>query len=370
MIVSLFTEQLVKAVRERSRQMEESGTFARELLPLIYEHKLFKLFVPSELGGRMTPLPEALRIFEQAAWVDGSFGWLVTIGSGGGFFAPAFTSSAVRLFASPEAVIAGSGHPSGVAKRVDGGYRVSGKWKFCSGSAYATMFTANCVIEPVEASEALEALEATGEGPQIRSFIFMPEQVEIIKDWNSFGLKATESHSIQVADAFVPDERTFDIFTPQSDYRDPIYTYPFLPFAEASFAVVSLGVGRHFVEEARAMLARNKESWEASRTNRYAFVAELIDRAELQLGQAGDDFYRMIGGSWDRYLNGMPFSEPDLEQISRQCKATAQTSLACANSVFPYMGIAAVMEDTPLNRIFRDLQTVCHHTMLVAFQKY
>lgn len=78
---------LIRTIREWALHMEKRGELAPEILESIYDHRLFKLFVPEELGGRMTSLPASLRLFEEASWIDGNLGWLITIGSGGGYFA-------------------------------------------------------------------------------------------------------------------------------------------------------------------------------------------------------------------------------------------------------------------------------------------
>ncbi|MCY9514675.1 acyl-CoA dehydrogenase family protein [Paenibacillus apiarius] len=354
-----FTAEEIEEIRSQALEMETKGKLPQQFLNWIYERGLFKLFVPRQLDGHMTPLPEALKWFEHASWINGSFGWLITIGSGGGFFAPFVAPSVARaVFASPQAVVAGSGHPSGTAKQVKGGYTVSGRWKFCSGSTHATVFTANCIVDTGDSSAT----------PQIRSFIFWPDQIEIIKDWKAFGLKATESHSIAVNELFVPKEMTFDISQPADVYADPVYTYPFLPFAEASFAAVSIGVSRHFLDEARLILERNKEAWESSTVNRYAAVRGKIDKMDALLARSVKQFYEVIEESWARHVNGQPLSEEESMRVSRQCKQTGSAALSCADSIFPYMGIHAVMEDTALNQIFRDLHTVCHHSLLVAFE--
>ncbi|MCE5170454.1 acyl-CoA dehydrogenase [Paenibacillus profundus] len=354
-----FTVEEIETIRSQALAMETSGKLPQIFLDWIYERGLFKLFVPEQLEGHMTPLPEALKRFEHASWINGSFGWLITIGSGGGFFAPFVSPSVARaVFASPQAVVAGSGHPSGTAQKVDGGYIVSGRWKFCSGSTHATVFTANCTVDTGDSSET----------PQIRSFIFWPNQVEIIKDWKAFGLKATESHSIVVNELFVPDELTFDISQPAGSYGDPVYTYPFLPFAEASFAAVSIGLSRHFLDEAKLILERNKEVWESSSVNRYAAVQAKIDKMDALLARSVTQFYDVIEESWTRHVNGLPLSEEESMRLSRQCKESGSVALSCADSIFPYMGIHAVMEDTTINQIFRDLHTVCHHSLLVAFE--
>ena len=122
--------------------MENTGELSSEILDIIYNNGLFKLFVPKELGGKMLSLPEGLKVFEEASRINGSFGWLVTIGTGGGFFVPYYPINGMRqqLFSDKKAVIAGSGTASGIAKKVDGGYRVTGKWKYCSGSVHVNDF--------------------------------------------------------------------------------------------------------------------------------------------------------------------------------------------------------------------------------------
>lgn len=63
--------------------MEQEGRPTEDVLQFIHDLRLFHLFVPNELEGRMTTLPQAVRIFQECSRVDGSsFGWLVTIGAG------------------------------------------------------------------------------------------------------------------------------------------------------------------------------------------------------------------------------------------------------------------------------------------------
>ncbi|KIL37543.1 hypothetical protein SD71_02680 [Cohnella kolymensis] len=332
-----LSDRLVHEVRENAAGIESAGSLSPGILDYIYEAKLFKLFVPEALEGLGAGLPEALRVFDQAAWVEGSFGWLVTIGAGGGFFAATLPSEQSRkLFGGRKAVVAGSGHANGIATPVDGGYRVSGQWKYCSGSTYASMFTANCKID-----------RGLGGDAEIRSFVFMPEQVKIIRDWKSFGLKATDSHSIAVEDAYVPAERTFDIFsTPH--YDDPIFRYPFVPFAQTSFAAVCIGLCRHFLEEARSFAAARQADWGTTQPARLTALTRMLDDKERAYQQAAERFYDTVDRTW----------------AGRCSRQAARVSLECAHAIFPLLGMAALMEDHVLNRIYRDLHTVTQHTML------
>ncbi|MFD0673749.1 acyl-CoA dehydrogenase [Cohnella sp. GCM10027633] len=352
----LFTDAIAKLARERSASMDRARTIDPALLDYIYENKLFKLFVPESLGGLMLQLPEALRAFDDAARIDGSFGWAVTIGSGGGFFSATLPPEQARaLFAHDKAVVAGSGHPNGAARKVDGGYIASGRWSTCSGSTYASVFTANCRLVP-------EGAEPSPDDPY-RSFAFLPDQVEIVRDWNAFGMRATDSHTIVVRDAFVPDDMTFDIVSPPN-FDDPIFRYPFLPFAQTSFAAVSLGVGRHFVEEAAAFAEEKATEWSRKKPQWLEALRGRIGKQAAALREASDAFYAVVGSTWTSFVESGQLGASGEEEVGRTSKQAAQAALDAARDIFPLVGMTALMEDHPINRAWRDLHTVTQHAVL------
>ena len=108
-----FNEKMERLVRSEAPAIERRGTISPKVLEAIYDGDCSSLSIPEELGGHMLPLPEALRVFEGASRIDGSFGWLVTIGAGGGYFAASHGTGDCRKLLSPrEAVIAGSEFPA------------------------------------------------------------------------------------------------------------------------------------------------------------------------------------------------------------------------------------------------------------------
>ncbi|RUS46779.1 acyl-CoA dehydrogenase [Cohnella sp. AR92] len=349
----LYDNEAIRRIRELSPKMEAAGRIDDWLLEQVYDERLFKLFVPNEYNGRMTPLPEALKLFERAAWADGALGWLVTIGSGGGFFAATIPEREARaLFSGREAVLAGSGLPTGKAIPVEGGYRVNGRWQFCSGSTFASFFTANCLIE------------REGQPDEMRSFAFRPEQVEIIRDWNSFGLRATASHSISVADAFVPAEMTFDIVS-EPRFEDAIYRYPFLPFAQVSFASASLGMSRHFLEECRLFLEQKSGIWREKNPARLKALEDCLGEQERRREEASEAFYRTVEATWAEFEASRELPEESWKEISRVSQEAAAIARAGSEAIFPLLGMTALQHDHPLNRTWRDLHTVTQHSVLL-----
>lgn len=351
----LFSQHQIEQIRGQSLQMEQEGQVTEDVLQLIYDYRLFHLFVPNEVEGRMTSLPEAVKIFQECSQIDGNFGWLVTIGAGGGFFAPFMSPKVSRdVFAHRTAVIAGSGTPSGTAQRVPGGYNVNGSWKYCSGSTHATVFTANVIVEPGEdTADAEEGARQT-----IRSVILMPEQVHIYPDWNAFGLKATSSHSISAQDAFIPEEMTFDIKDIKAYKHELIYSYPFLAFAQASFAAVTLGIAQHFLEASEALLGQ--------KTSHPNIISQFNNQREA-LQRSERDFHLCMSHSWNELQQEGHLSQETESRVSEQCISTAQASLQCGQLLFPLLGLSAAMEDSTVNRTWRDLQTACQHVLLRSY---
>lgn len=347
--MKFFTEDIKDLVRQQSQSAENQGHLSSEVLGEIYAHRLFKLFVPDSLGGKLTNLPDAIHLFEEASYIDGSFGWLVTIGAGGGYFAPIFAPEVAAVMFSPaDAVVAGSGHPSGTVVDADGGYRVTGSWRYCSGASYATIFTANCMLAD----------------DTIRSFIFTPDQVSIIADWDAFGLKASASHTITVSDVFVPHHMTFDIVNGPRYYEHPVYSYPFLQFAELSFAAVNIGICRHFFELAIDSILPQLVSDAA----RYTYVKELIGRQQAILAEATTAFYLAAQQSWDSLVRYKTISDDLIGEVNRSAKNATTVSLLAAQRVYPYLGLGVAMEHGAINRCWRDLHTASQHILLKSFE--
>ncbi|MCW1927324.1 acyl-CoA dehydrogenase family protein [Bhargavaea beijingensis] len=336
----------VARIRAHSEEMDRTRAVPQNLLDYLIEEKLFKLFVPEQLGGRMLGLPEALSVFRHVSHSDGNAGWLTTIGSGGGMFVPNMTEdTAHELFSPASAVIAGSGFPAGTAVPAEGGYRVSGEWKYCSGAPYASMFTANCTIEGTDT---------------IRSMTLMPDQVEVLGDWNAFGLRATGSHSIRVTDAFVPENRTFSIFEPQNTLAGPVHSFPFVPFSVASFTSVCLGIADHFYEEARSL---GEKKWPGA--DRQAFVLGELEQHEREHGKQAGSFETAVRNAWTRHLAGEEMTAEEEQHLIRTAKTAAGTARSGVQSAIRHFGMDAVMEQSPLNRIWRDLSTAAQHTFLL-----
>lgn len=229
----LISPEITARIKHHSADAEKLGELHPEQLKIIYEQNWFHLFVPKEYGGLELDLPEALQLEESLARIDGSLAWTVTLCAGANWFIGFLQKDVAKeIFSDTKACLAGSGKPSGIAKAVANGYEITGFWKYATGAPHATLFTANCLIE------RNGSLLVNGNGePMMRSFWFKKEEVIIHNDWNCIGMIATASHSFEVKQLWVPEERVFTIDREQRFHHHPVYRFPFLQFAETTLAV-------------------------------------------------------------------------------------------------------------------------------------
>lgn len=321
-------------LQERGAEIERLARLPDDIVDWLFETGAFKLMVPEEFGGTPLPLPELLAVLEELSVADGSIGWNVNNGTGAGYFIPSFNKeTARRLFAPERAVCAGTGFPAGRARRVSGGYRVSGLWRYASGCQYASVFTGNAVLE----ENGTES---------VRAFAFFREEVRVIEDWEAFGLKGTASHSWHVDDVFVPEERSFVVGGALWPARNPVYRLSFSLLAALAGGVVRIGIARRFFELAEPLL-RPQFQDDARR---------LIVRA----AQNRELFYALVDRFWPRLVAGGTLAPEEDEVAIETARRLVNDTIRTAQKLFPLLRMGALWEKEPINRVYRDLLTSAH----------
>src|SRR4029453_2266008 len=130
-----------------------------DVVAAIEQAGLLRMLLPASLGGGAADIMTFNRVIETLAAADASTGWGMaqTLASShaAGFLAP---DIAREVFGPPKAIVAWGprGGPTR-AQVVDGGYRVTGKWRFASGSANATWMGAHSQVYERDDTPRLDA---------------------------------------------------------------------------------------------------------------------------------------------------------------------------------------------------------------------
>ncbi len=352
----VLSEEVVNRIRHHAKDAEQDGLLHRQQLDVIYEQRWFRMFVPKSFGGLELSLPEVLRTEEALAWVDGSTAWVVTLCSGAGWFIGFMDSElTAEIFSSNTLCLAGSGAATGTATHTTDGYVINGQWKYASGALHATALTANCVM--MKGGRTLHNADGT---PVVKAFIFRKDEVEIQRDWNSMGMKATGSHSFRIQGVHVPKNRTFTIHPENARLPHPIYQYPFLQLAETTLAVNYLGLAQRFVELCSEGEGSDRSSAQGQNMDD---VSANMHRQQERLVKSRTDFYNAVDESWSYCVRMERIPDEVLTMVTDASRALYRTSLAVAGALYPYGGMAAADLGTEINRVWRNLFTASQHSL-------
>jgi indole-3-acetate monooxygenase len=248
------------------------------------------------------------------------------------------------------------------ATSTNGGYRISGRAPFLSNCLDADWISSMVVVD-----------EDSAEGePEMRMVYFPREGCEILDTWNVMGMRGTGSHDISVTDVYVPKSRTFPWepeFEPGSHYRSPLYRMPVVGTAAAGIPTPMLGVARRALDEVTE-LARNKTPVASSGLlAERASAQNQLGRAEAILRSGRLLLLDTLSRAWQRCLDGATHSleqRADLQLGMAHAMSSAVRAVELACSI---AGTTAFRATSPLERCFRDVQTMRHH-VFASEQRY
>jgi indole-3-acetate monooxygenase len=336
-------------------QSDSQACLPPQISDRLLREGFFRLWIPVSVGGLELSLGDALCIYEAAAAFDGSLGWAVMIGAGGGLFAAYLPPAGAReLFASATALVAGSGASSGYAERVPGGYRVRGAWRFASGAHYASVFTAACVIT----QGGTAVLDAAG-GPLIRAMSLLPDQVRILDTWDPIGMRGTGSHDFDVQEAFVPEHHSFSVITDAPRETGPLYRLPFGVLTELPVSAVGLGIARHALREfARLLPAQKSANAGAAAVNlRFAQACAVLEQAAAVVAGLAQE-------AWGTVSQGGVLDAVQLARITAACCVSQEQLRAAIGELAGVAGMRAIDRRGGFSRAWRDLQALGAHGSL------
>jgi alkylation response protein AidB-like acyl-CoA dehydrogenase len=207
----------------------------------------------------------------------------------------------------------------------------------------------------------------------MRMVYFPRAECEIIEDtWDVMGMRGTGSNDISVTDVYVPRSRTFPMapdFEPGSHYRGPLYRLPLVGAAASGIPTPMLGVARRALDEVTE-LARTKTPVASSSPLKERASAQLqLGRAEAILRSGRLLLLDTLSEAWRRCVDGETHSLEQkadllLAMAHAMSSAVQVVDLACSIA-----GTTAFRASSPLERCFRDVQTMKHH-VFASEQRY
>jgi alkylation response protein AidB-like acyl-CoA dehydrogenase len=338
--------------------IERERRIAPKVLAALHEAGLFRMLLPVSLGGGAADALTFNQVIEAISAADASTGWClaqaVASSHAAGFLDPKI---AREVFDGPDGAVAW-GPPAGLAKAVvvEGGYVVSGKWRFASGSMHCPWMGGHSTVFEGDKPR----LDPQGR-PVNRTMLFHKEKATIHDTWHVLGLRGTRSNDYEVRDLFVPEAYTTWRDLP-ADRREggPLYNIPLLTLYGIGFSGVALGLARASLDAFIKLAATKKSggglgSTAVLRDN--AVIQSRVAKATGRLESARALLRETLREIWHASAKTGGFS---LEQRARlRVAITSAMDQGCRVVDFACRaaGTTAIFAGSAFERRFRDMHT-------------
>jgi indole-3-acetate monooxygenase len=346
-------------LRGRSDEIERARRMPADLSASFARAGFYRMCVPEVYGGLELPPADTMYTIETLAQADGSAAWCVFIGATSGTVLALLPPESARaIFHKADVLLGGVFAPRGKAVVEPGGFRVSGRWQWGSGTQNADWVMGGCEVIRDGKPELLH-----NGTPRSRMMIAPASEIEFFDTWHVSGLCGTGSTDFAMNDLFVPDARAVGIGV-DGPLERPLYAFPQFGLLAMGIAAVALGLARASID-ALVEIAGGKTPQGSARplAARPATQAD-VSRAEAILRAARAFYYEAIEAGWE---SACAHGRIEVEHRRDVRLATTHATRASAEVVdlmYDLGGGTSVYQRSPLQRIFRDVHVATQHMMV------
>ncbi len=351
---------LVPGIAGRAAEAERLRRLPDATMAELRDTGVYRAMVPERLGGGGRDLRFILALGRTLGQGCTSTAWVTTFLVMHNWLLAMFPDDVVaevfgdRGYALAPAALS----PTGTAVAGDGGYRISGRWSWATGSQEADAFLVTGVVD-------------TGGMPDLRMVLLDPAQVTVEDVWHTDGMRGTASNDVVVDEAFVPAARTLSFFdlveggaARANGHDEPLFGLPLVPTLCITAAAPLLGGAEGALEAFRARLAERvlayslgeRQAEKPAAQMRLALAEVDIRAALLLLADAVEHLH-------GTYLAGGSIPRAERSTIRMAATRAVHLGRRAVTSLGEAAGGSAHLLGEPLQRYWRDLNTGCGHAV-------
>ncbi len=334
-------QAILSRIADAGPAIEQERQIPQDVIDAMVDLGLFRLLVPRSVGGLEIDYLDYLAITQAVATADGSTAWCFNQNNILGTMASLMPESLAQEIWSDSRAILCNGPPAhSEFKQVDGGYSVSGRWNFSSGSRHATWAVG---LERVADPNALNCIIPKGE------FTF-------IDTWQVNGLRGTGSFSFEAKDVFVPASRVY--VEPQAPHEDgPLYLIPRSLFFGSGFGMVALGVARSALDAAIEIATRKKPQEQTLLRDQPA-IQRIIGQAEATWGAANAFLREKAAKLWEKALTDHELPLEHRMELRLASSHAIRQGAQVTDLAYSVFGSSAIFESSAIQRKFQDSHAI------------
>ncbi|MCI0996996.1 acyl-CoA dehydrogenase family protein [Pseudomonas corrugata] len=362
--------KLQPLLREFAPRHEQERRISPEIFQALAEAGFWAMASPRRWGGTGTSATTMARVGLELAKGDPSVGWVYTVLHGTTWVASLGPDELQEAIFSGEdhPTICGVASPPGIAEEVEGGYRVNGRWGYCSGSRNAQWGQFGCNIKKADGTVV----------PGGFAYLRMSD-VSIEDTWFMTGMRGTGSETSVAKDVFVPSARFFKVAElgigkhPEGKRHvgEPNDYWPFMPFLRATAFGMLVGVAQRILEQVTVAATKRpivyttytRQSDSGAVQHNLGIAAAKIEAARIQVEYST----RQVDLAG---LSRTPMTPAERAQSKGVGSLTVQMLSEAVESLMVLAGSGAFAEGNELSRLWRDFNVAARHTANLPYVGY
>ncbi|PPR10605.1 MAG: Flavin-dependent monooxygenase, oxygenase subunit HsaA [Alphaproteobacteria bacterium MarineAlpha11_Bin1] len=352
------------SLRARQRETECNRRVSDETVAELKAAGLYKVIQPARYGGYELDLWTFARCASEIGAGCGSTGWVYATAAQHQWQIGMFDDQAqAEVWAdTPEAISASSYSPGGTAVEVDGGYRISGKWLYCSGVLNADWMILGAKIAKDFESE-----------PYTQGYILVPKtEYQVEDNWDVVGLIGTGSSDVIINDLFVPSHRMLTLNEALSG-KPPgaavngheLWRIPFFAAISLCLCAPAMGMAQGALETYRDAIGVRKTRGAALSQPqsmaefptiqvRVAEASAAIDSAKMLVRRDCQEIMKTMAEGRELSLNQRARNKGDLSFAVKMARGAVDL-------LYESVGGAGLSNDSNTQRYWRDVNSASKH---------
>ncbi|QBJ98378.1 hydroxylase [Rhodococcus sp. ABRD24] len=365
--------QVLDRIEQYADEIRADGVEGDKLMRLtdanakrLREAGVIRMLQPKTHGGLEVHPREFAETAMSIGAMDGATGWVGGIVGVHSWELAFFDPQAQEEVwgQDPDTWMASPYAPMGVATPTDGGYILSGRWSFSSGTDHCQWVMIGAAVGDRDGNRIMP--------PKILHVLLPRSDYEIDHEsWDVVGLRGTGSKDLIVENAFIPTYRTldaakvFDGTAPKEAGRtETLYNFPFS-------CIFPLGITSSLIGIAEGALAchlaaqRNRITVAGTAIKEDPHVLFAIGEAAAEIAASRAALLSTVDRFWDMTEKGQEVTFEQRAVGRRTQTASAWRAVRAVDEIFARSGGGALQMKTPMQRFWRDAHAGLVHAIHV-----
>ncbi|MDQ1429577.1 MAG: 3-hydroxy-9,10-secoandrosta,3,5(10)-triene-9,17-dione monooxygenase [Actinomycetota bacterium] len=321
---------------------------------------LMRLNQASRWGGAELGTEAAVEVIAEVAKGDASAGWVFGLIASHFWLVCLFPPEAQDEMwgADPNVMMSSSfAATEGTFERVDGGYRVKGRWPFSSGADHCSWAMLGIVLPPAGPDQM----------PTLVWGVVPRDDYRVDDDWRTVGMRGTGSNTLIVEDAFIPDHRCINPWEVSAGTAPgtainpaPLFRLPFGPALAYYLSAPALGAAERTLADWVQYIAGKRQVFTGAEVGKQAPTLIRAGELSAQL-EAARLLMTATPRAIDEAIERGPLDQELRVRSGRNATYAVRMCVDVVERCMQFSGGTGLFESHPVQQGWRDVHGVAAH---------